>query len=109
MGRRGRVSPDNARERVKNEKTRTISSFSIVLLRKSANSSAETVQIFGHFPAGKIDRCEITVDLDVAETREGRTAATIPRHSADARSAAEIPGVDGECRGFDHQIHDPTF
>ncbi|MCL4180468.1 MAG: hypothetical protein KJ072_22325 [Verrucomicrobia bacterium] len=65
VGWRGRVSPDNARERVKNEKTRTISSFSIVLLRKSANASAETVQIFGHFLTGKNALREIAADLNL--------------------------------------------
>ena len=74
----GRVSPENAREHAIFEKTRTISSFSIVFLRKSANSVAETVQIFGHFPGGKNGPCEITVDLDAVEVRGGRTAATIP-------------------------------
>ena len=73
-----RVSPDNARERFKNQKTRPISSFSIVFLRKSANSVAETVQIFGHFPARKIERREIAVDLNLVRICGPEIPATIP-------------------------------
>jgi hypothetical protein len=67
VGWRARVSPENAREYTIFEKTRTISSFSFKFLRKSANSVAETVQIFGHLLAGKIEWREITVDQDVIE------------------------------------------
>jgi hypothetical protein len=94
VGRRGRVSPDNARERVKNEKTRTISSFSIVLLRKSANSVAKAVQIFGQFLTGKITRHEIVVDLNLVRISRPGTPATIPGRAADTRSAVEAPGDD---------------
>jgi hypothetical protein len=105
----GRVSPENAREHAIFEKTRTISSFSIVFLRKSANSVAETVQIFAHFPAGKIERHEITVDQDVIETRGGGTAATIPPACGRYAQEVEAYGDDGECRWSDRQIHGPTF
>jgi hypothetical protein len=91
------------------EKTRPISSKYPKFLRKSANSVADTVQIFGQFPAGKIGRCEITVDLDVIEVRGGRTAATIPGVWPTLAAGCELPGIDGECQRFDRQILDPTF
>jgi hypothetical protein len=92
------VSPDNARERAKNEKTRTVSSFSHEFLRKPANSVAETVQFFGRFPAGKVERRKIAVDLDAVGICEGRTATTPPQRPANNRSAGGLPGVnDGQC------------
>ncbi|MCL4784599.1 MAG: hypothetical protein KJZ70_16310, partial [Bryobacterales bacterium] len=91
VGRRGRVSPDNARERVKNEKTRTISSFSIVFLRKSANSVAETVQIFGHFPAGKIERREIVVDLKPGQDLRAENPGDDPPGVLPIRAARSRP------------------